>query len=554
LRAARDGSLWIGAYRGLASWADGKLTHYPELDGLVIEALLEDREGTFWAVAGWTLSEARLCKIQGGKTQCYGEDGGAGSRVTTIYEDSGGNLWAGGMNGVWRWKPGAPKFYPMAGPPQRTYALIESNDGGILVTRSSGIAKLKNGRFEAYPLPAGLQFPPSRLLRDRDGGLWIGALVDKGLLHIHDGKTDAFTPADGLSGDSVSSLFEDREGNIWVSTEDGLDRFREFVVPTFSVQQGLSSRGVASVLAGKDGSVWLGTSDGLNRWNKGQVTIYYKRSARGDAPIGSTREVFGSGLPHDELLSLFEDHHGNVWVATTAGLAILKSDRFYAVSGVPTGNLLSITGDRADNVWISHDAGLFHLLQERLVEPIPWANFGRKEPARALLHDGVQGGLWIGFREGGVVFFKDGQIRASYAGTQGLAEGMVHSFYSDRNDALWTAAEGGLSRIKDGGVLTLTNQNGLPCNNVHWMMEDDAGSVWLYTACGLVRIARSKLDAWISHPAQTIETTVFDSFDGVRNHPGISGYSPIVAKSPDGRIWFVGSGRQRHRSSPSFYQ
>ena len=53
----------------------------------------------------------------------------------------------------------------------------------------------------------------------------------------------------------------------------------------------------------------------------------------------------------------------------------------------------------------------------------------------------------------------------------------------------------GLTRIKDGHVLTLTSQSGLPCNTVHWMMEDDAESVWLYTACGVVRISRSELNA-----------------------------------------------------------
>ena len=44
--------------------------------------------------------------------------------------------------------------------------------------------------------------------------------------------------------------------------------------------------------------------------------------------------------------------------------------------------------------------------------------------------------------------------------------------------------------IKNGRVATLTSKNGLPCDTVHWVMEDDDHSVWLYTACGLVRIAR----------------------------------------------------------------
>jgi ligand-binding sensor domain-containing protein len=51
VQGARDGRLWIGTFSGLASWKDGKLTHYSELDGQIIEALLEDREGTIWVAS-----------------------------------------------------------------------------------------------------------------------------------------------------------------------------------------------------------------------------------------------------------------------------------------------------------------------------------------------------------------------------------------------------------------------------------------------------------------------------------------------------------------------
>ena len=116
---------------------------------------------------------------------------------------------------------------------------------------------------------------------------------------------------------------------------------------------------------------------------------------------------------------------------------------------------------------------------------------------------------------------------------------MVSGFYIDGHGTLWAPTEGGLSRIKDGHILTLTSQNGLPCNTVHWMMEDDARSVWLYLACGLVRIGWSELDAWASHPKQTIHATVFDRSDGVTSHRLSAGYNAVVAKSSDGKLWFV---------------
>ena len=64
-------------------------------------------------------------------------------------------------------------------------------------------------------------------------------------------------------------------------------------------------------------------------------------------------------------------------------------------------------------------------------------------------------------------------------------------------------------------------------------------SVWLYLACGLVRIGWSELDAWASHPKQTIHATVFDSSDGVSSHRFTGGYNAVVAKSADGKLWFV---------------
>jgi len=158
-------------------------------------------------------------------------------------------------------------------------ALDEVDNSAILIVVNGGIRQVTDERMKAYPLPSAWgQFRPSKLLRDRNGGLWIGTL-GQGLLHIHQGQTDLFAQSDGLSGDYINKFFEDREGDIWVATVNGLDRFRDFAVPTISVRQGLSNAIVWSVLGAKDGSVWFGTPDGLNRWNNGQITIYRKRGA-----------------------------------------------------------------------------------------------------------------------------------------------------------------------------------------------------------------------------------------------------------------------------------
>ena len=522
LLAARDGRLWIGTMKGLASWKDGKLTHYPELAQESVVTLLEARGGTVWA-AGWAAPNGKLCSIQSGSTQCSGEDNSLGYGVLSLYEDSGANLWAGAATGLWRWKPGPPKLYPMPAP--EIAALVAADTGALCIAVGGGIRQLVDGKATAYPLPgAPRQFKPRRLLRDSNGSLWIGT-VDRGLLHVHQGRTDVFAQSDGLSGDYITALFEDREGNIWVATLNGLSRFRDFAIPTISVKQGLSHADVWSVLASIDGTVWLGTRDGLNRWKDGRITIYRKRC---------------SGLPDDAVESLFEDDRGRIWISARHGFAYFENGRFIPVSEVPGGIVHSITGDSAGNLWIGYqDHDLFHLHQGGVVEQIPWAKLGRKDFAYALFRGPVQGSLWLGFYHGGVAYFKDGQVRASYAFGDGLGEGRVEDLQLD-DGTLWAATEGGLSRVKDGHVATLTSKNGLPCDAIHWSIEDDDRSLWLYTACGLVRIARTELEAWVNDPNRTIQITVLDSFDGVVNHAdGVSGYSPRVAKSTDGKLWYL---------------
>src|SRR5208283_5294233 len=138
-------------------------------------------------------------------------------------------------------------------------------------------------------------------------------------------------------------------------------------------------------------------------------------------------------------------------------------------------------------------------------------------------------------------WFRDGQVRSSYSATDGLAKGAVHQLRFDTEGALWVATEGGISQLKDGHIATLTSKSGLPCDAVQWTMEDDAQSVWLMMPCGLVRVARSELDTWAGAADKspgTIRTTVFDNSDGLRTLAVVGDYTPRVAESRDGKLWF----------------
>ena len=200
LLVARDGTLWIATDKGLASWRNGKLTTYPEVDGRRIDSLLQDAEGTLWFGIG---NPGSLCAIRAGKTQCYGA-GSFGHSIPALYQDHKGNLWVSSEAGLWRWAPGRPEHYTVPGEAVKAHELLEDDKGTLLMAVSSslgvisgateGLKQLVDGKIRGYPLPgvAG-QFKPTRLLRSSDGSLWIGTL--QGLLHLHQGKIDRF---DGL--------------------------------------------------------------------------------------------------------------------------------------------------------------------------------------------------------------------------------------------------------------------------------------------------------------------------------------------------------------------
>src|ERR1700754_498691 len=529
LLVARDGTLWIGTAKGLASWKDGKLTQYPELADRYIFKVVEDREGTIWA-SGMAVPVGKLCAIRSSNVQCFGDDGSLGRGVFNLHEDSKGNLWTGVKDGLWRWKPGPPTFFSLAGEPDGIQCFGDDDDGTLLVGWKGGIYRFVDGKTEAHPITEKLgQIIARRMLRDRDGGLWI-ATFNQGIIHVHKGRTDVFGLSDGLSGESALRLFEDREGNIWVTTGSGLDRFRDFVSATFSVNQGLSSSRVRSVIADRQGGIWLATPNNLNRWNSGQVTIV---NANTNNPKGF--------VPN----SLFQDDSGRVWVSTPYEFGYLDNNRFVSLIAEP-GAVTAITQDTAGALWVANEhVGLFHIDRKSVVQQIPWSNLGQTNPLIALAADRVRGGLWLGYFQGGVAYYNDGQIRQSYSTADGLIGGRVNDLYVDREGTLWIANESGVSRLKNGRFATLTSRNGLPCDGVHWVREDDAGSFWLYTPCGLLRVARSEVDAWavaMDHDINakpTVRASIFDISDGVRGIASTSHFSPQVAKSIDGKLWFL---------------
>jgi signal transduction histidine kinase/ligand-binding sensor domain-containing protein len=519
LLPARDGALWIGTLNGLLSWRNGKLTNYPPFRGRRVNALLEDRDKTVWAATALG-GTGRLCAIRGGSTTCYGDDGSLGATVASLYEDQAGSLWVGTANGLWRWNPGPPTRYLQTRVLGRQ-ALTQGDHGAGVIVGIESIRQISGTRVMDYPahgLPS--PFYTEAVFRDRDGGLWVGT-QNRGLMHLYEGRVSLFTHKDGLSGDRVKYLFQDREGTIWAGTSEGFDRFRELPATSLSVEQGLSSATATSVLAARDGTIWIGTADGLNRWDHGRMMIY----RRGEA-----------------IHSLYEDERGRIWIAGYRGLAVFENGKFSEVPSIPAGSKFAIAGDTNGGLWLSlwltsNSDGVVHLVDGRIKEQVSAQKLGGG-PVMDLAPE-PDGGVWAGLWTGGVAYFRNGQIRKLTLSNDRAGAPRVEGLSGNGDGSFWASTENGLSRITQGRVATLSAANGLPCNTVHWIIEDGLSSYWMYTRCGLVRVARTELNGWAADPQRKIRMTTFDTTDGIRMVSALNGFKPPVTKSADGKIWFV---------------
>jgi signal transduction histidine kinase/ligand-binding sensor domain-containing protein len=536
LLGTRDGTLWIGTLRGVASWKDGTLTTHAPLRDRYINAFLEDADGTVW-VAGAVADKGFLCAIRQNGTECQGDDGRFGRVVMALYRDAQGALWVAGTDRVWRWKPDPAIAYVLPDPIGTLGTITAAPGGGILVGTIKGTVAIADGGVRPFPIPGAVK-AFNKLITDRDGALWI-SVVEGGLLHLHEGRVEAFTPADGLSGDQVYGMFEDSEGNMWVSTRDGLDRFRPIAAPFYGRAQGLNGR-VLAVLAAKDGSLWVSTSVALYRVLRGATT--------------QMRSGFGA--------ILFEDRRGRIWTGTRAvlgheaELGYIEGERFVAVqsSESPSENNDAIAEDSNGNLWVAQPGGLLRIGADGTRKRQPWKELGDMGWASSLASDPATGGLWIGTWSGALVHVLAGKVRKLIAADPETSiYSPVNHIRVDGDGTLWVSTERGLIRLRDGHEVRLDARSGLPCDSVYASLEDER-SLWIYTGCGIVQAARADVASWASAAERgavgRIPVRLLDHWDGIRTDILMTGvgqtpqhrpYSPRMARTPDGRIWAIGA-------------
>ena len=386
-----SGDIWYRTAPALQRIRDGRITSYPLPPGST-PPVYEDRQGRVWmgVFRGklWMLKDEAI-------TQFSPRDALPTANLTSIYEDREGTMWFGTADGLIRFKDGSFTTYTTNDGLASNWivSIKQDREGTLWIgTEDNGVMRVTRKVITTISEKDGLRgkvFYP--IIEDRSGSIWVG---NRGVNRIKDGKFTYYPlnlapeyVRNRRSDAGISSLYEDREGRLWIGHESGLYKFQD---EQFTYDQQMTTRQWPyAILQDSTGTFWLGFGSHLTRYHNGEVKEYTSK----DGLQGFVQPIY-------------EDRRGRVWIGSYGGLAQYVDGRL---------------------VFLTEKDGL------------------SSNRVRAI-HEDADGVLWVGTYDGGLNRYKDGKF-TSYTTKEGLFSNGVFAILEDRRANFWMSSNQGIYRV-----------------------------------------------------------------------------------------------------------
>ncbi|WP_246255433.1 hybrid sensor histidine kinase/response regulator transcription factor [Cyclobacterium plantarum] len=543
----QNGMIWIGTEGGGMNVFHPKTEKFlrlnafnhsiPVIPGKKISSTILDSKGNIW-IGTQTEGVFKISGLQGlsdkGNLEDYSREldidhfhsnnsGLEDDKIWTIYEDKQGSIWVGTFEkGAYKINESEIKklsssLFP---PNQSVKAFFEHKNGDFWIgTEKGGLFKRAAGNsqflpFQAYDVESLRLSGPlniTQISSDLQGNIWIGTLGNGLILyeqnqnkwqHYKDDPTDPYS----LNGNSVYTIFQDRNQNIWLGmySGEGLNKtnskHQQFDHIRFhpDKEKGLSGKMVKSIYEDPSGNLWVGLfNEGLNLLAKGATKFDYFNSSQ------------GQGLKNDNVQYIYQTRDESIWIGTDGGGIYLFDPEtrsftvFPNLSNDPKRNrkteIWSIVEDNDGRLWIgaANGGGLNQFDRStKTFNSIPHEPGNTQTPSfddiRTLYVDSKEN-LWIGTYGGGLnkMDLKTG-VFTYYKNEPddpgSISHDIITCLMEDQQGYFWIGTfGGGLNRLNpvDGSFKIYREKDGLPSDVIKAVLEDDRGQLWISTVRGL---------------------------------------------------------------------
>ena len=314
----------------------------------------------------------------------------------------------------------------------------------------------------------------------------------------------------GLSQNTVTALAQDSQGNIWIGSQNGLNRFDGFSVKVYRPDQQqantLSDNFITSLAVDASGIIWVGTLNGLNQFDPSQGRFI------------SIQTLPKRSSGYDVILSLHIDKHNRLWVGTDRGVALWHQEtqqlRIWQ-STAPDNSNQNVTALTSDDssLWVGTPQGLKRYDIASKTE-IALTNYALQHAAVMALYHDTAGQLWVGLEHDGLVLRTDSnqswQTITLSTFANGVASKEIRSITMGPDGYIWVGTQHGLSQLTEvNGSWQQTaafyhqrhNPNSLGSGKVVSILSDKDGSIWVGTWNGGVSRLNAANNLFASYTA-----------------------------------------------------